>query len=266
MSIADIVFFAVAACMVASIVILSFALSHQVKKRQQCEKMAASSIEKIKQESELSKQRFRENCDAENQALQDKCNAQIEAMQIHCEEEIRQAKEYIEGRKEVLSQMDERTLLINAASSLEAYGERLNRLENTFTDKQITERLDTVSRLISRKLDEVSTTIQACLTSLNIDSKIDPIKESIDHLLDSCDVTTILNSILERTSDLENSINSIGFDVDDVKDSVDNINTSIDSMSTELSSISSEVSSASQAAEDAKSAVGSLETTISLHS
>ncbi|MDD6884438.1 MAG: hypothetical protein PUD50_12095, partial [Eubacteriales bacterium] len=101
---------------------------------------------------------------------------------------------------------------------------------------------------------------------LNIDSKLDPIKEPIDHLLDSCDVTTILNSILERTSDLENSINSIGFDVDDVKDSVDNINTSIDSMSTELSSISSEVSSASQAAEDAKSAVESLETTISLHS
>ena len=71
-----------------------------------------------------------------------------------CEAQITQIKEYIEARKELLKQMSEKDLLVDVLISLDGYGSRMQRLEQSLSSTEIVEKIKQMETEIFNAVQE----------------------------------------------------------------------------------------------------------------
>lgn len=172
-----------------------------------------SKFEKIESKKRILKQQFpeirtrtakeisdaHERCEAEKAAIKNECENAIETQKSECEKSIQEAKEYIESHREVLSKMDEKTLLANIMIALDGYSQRISRLESALGEEQIAKKLTDIAESTEKKIDGMTTDLLDHMRRLNISTKLDEIATSIISHLQEFDVTLQMSEIDQRS-------------------------------------------------------------------
>ena len=188
-------------------------------------------------------------CKQEIDAIKTRHASEIATIKKDYEKQIKETKEAIENRKEILLKMDEKELLADVMIALDGYSGRFERIEKFLTEDVIRERIDGLYQKIESELNEIAQSFTL---------KIEEMNNAIDSKLDNSVIQNGLNSIEDDVSEINSTVDSISSTVDEIHSSVCD-KYSYDSLASEVESLKSSIEEAATAAEEAKSAAESVQ-------
>ena len=168
--------------------VMLFIILNQRKRIALITEQAQQEINTVQQDAEEKVRAANQACEKEKAELNDRKAEEIQSLLQNCELQIRQAREHakeeIESRKSVLSQMADKEMLINVMIALDGYGTRLDRIEKYFTDNKIiehtnrmfqstTDKIDMVTKSLAGQLDEMHDSLENSFNESDFKNKIE---------------------------------------------------------------------------------------------